>query len=52
MQKNGRRLGESYEEITKKIKAKFLIERICKDKECPKMVKEAGEHLKKNTIVW
>ena len=29
MQKNGGRKGENYEEITKKMKAKFLIERIC-----------------------
>ena len=52
MQKNGGRIGENYEEIMKKMKAKFLIERICRYKECPKMVKEAGEHLKRSAIVW
>ena len=44
-------IGETNEEITKKIKAKFLIERICKYEEYPKMVKEAGQHLKRNTMV-
>ena len=29
MQKNGGRIGENYEEIMKKMKAKSLIERIC-----------------------
>ena len=52
MQKNGGRIGENYEEIKKKMKAEFLIERIYQYKECPKVVKEAGEHLKRNTIVW
>ena len=51
MQKNGGRIGEKNEDIKKKIKAKFLIERICKYEECPKMVKEAGEHLKRNTMM-
>ena len=51
VQKNGGRIGERNEEITKKIKAKFLIERICKYEEYPKMVKEAGQHLKRNTMV-
>ena len=50
VQKNGGRIGERNEEITKKIKAKFLIERICKYEEYPKMVKEAGQHLKRNTM--
>ena len=36
----------------KKMKAKFLIERGFYNKECPKMVKEAGEHLKRSAIVW
>ena len=52
MQKNGGRINENYEEIKKKTKTKFLIERICRYKECPKMVKKAREHLKRNTIVW
>ena len=51
VRKNGGRIGERNEEITKKIKAKFLIERICKYEEYPKMVKEAGQHLKRNTMV-
>ena len=29
MQKNGGRMGENYEEIKKKMKPEFLIERIC-----------------------
>ena len=29
MQKNGGWIGENYEEIKKRMKAKFLIERIC-----------------------
>ena len=48
MRKNGGRIGERNEEITKKIKAKFLIERICKYEEYPKMVKEAGQQEKYN----
>ena len=51
MQKNGGRIGERNEEITKKNKAKFLIERICKYEKYPKMVKEAEQHLKGNTMV-
>ena len=51
MQKNGGRIGERNEEIMKKIKTKFFIERICKYEEYPKMVKEAGQHLKRNTMV-
>ena len=52
MQKNGGRIGENYEEIKKKMNTKFLTERICRYKECPKMVKEAGEYLKRNIILW
>ena len=51
VRKNGGRIGERNGEITKKIKAKFLIERICKYEEYPKMVKEAEQHLKRNTMV-
>ena len=51
VRKNGGRIGERSEEITQKIKAKFLIEGICKYEEYPKMVKEAGQHLKRNTMV-
>ena len=51
VQKNGGRIGERNEEIMKKIKVKFLIERICKYEEYPKMVKEVGQHLKRNTMV-
>ena len=29
MQKNGGRIGENYEEIKKRMRAKFLTERIC-----------------------
>ena len=51
MQKNDGRICENYEEIMKKMKAKFLIERICRYKECPKW-KEGREHRKRNTIMW
>ena len=52
MWKNSGSICENYEEVAKKMKAKFLVDRICKYKECPKMVKEAVQHLKRSDIVW
>ena len=52
MENNSGRLGKSYEEIAKKMKARFLIEKIYEYKEWAKTVKEVGEHLKRREIVW